>query len=816
MLRRSYRRRSVLDVRFAFHMLGALRALVVAFGLLVCTVARPMPTALAQQVARAVDLRRKVSVAPRPKWVEVEELPSRDDAVEQGDAAARDGTYGVIERLYDQQVNVPEGRQPVEHYVRRVRRVVTHAGVDAAGQVNIDFNPAFQEVRVHSVVITRDGQARDALRSVLDGGHLRVVSKESSLDAQIYDGSATAFIVIPDLRDGDELSIEYSVLGANSIFAGRFSRGYVLGTGRGAKLATLRVRAAEQRPLQMRVVAGKDVVEESSSTQAGVKVRRFVSRDLQIPPAESEVPPWVDRLPVVDVTEFADWAEVARWAAPLFETTHDVRSSMPSALTERIATIARAHADPAERALAATRFVQHEIRYLGIELGENSHRPHPPAQVLAQRFGDCKDKALLLVTLLRGLGVEASVALVNTDLGRHLADRLPAPTIFDHVVVKLKVGDQELWVDATRADEVGPLAASNLRFGLALEAKATARDLIAIPEDPSGQSNQFRRTTYTVEGADARIRVELSLKREAATAMRTMLRDKPRDALLLDRLNAAAAVFRSVERVGEFVVRDDIKSNHLEIEETFLARGHVVDGVLPVRVWALDDYLLDVPPKGRVLPVELLYPLRVQEAIVVEGADFEPLAEAHIEDDNFVFTRTQDGVGKATTLHFTYQTKRDAVPATEVEASMRTTADIRDELFLRMAIVSPGPREPTFTEAVSQAPRWVWVSCGMLAIAVLAAALRRRIMRLWERLQTLRHGATLSHDATRVADRGAAVTMLVRARCTCGRTLEATQVSFQAVRLGGETIESGRVTCGACGASRQRYFRITQRGAEPS
>src|SRR5207248_3294814 len=102
--------------------------------------------------------------------------------------------------------------------------------------------------------------------------------------------------------------------------------------------------------------------------------------------------------------------------------------------------LAREGADEPARALPALRFVQDDVRYLGIEIGPSSHRPHPPAAVLDQRFGDCKDKSLLLVTLLRALGVEAWPVLLHTSLGRALDEWLPTAVAFNHVVVLARVG----------------------------------------------------------------------------------------------------------------------------------------------------------------------------------------------------------------------------------------------------------------------------------------------------------------------------------------------------------------------------------------
>src|SRR5262249_11813697 len=112
---------------------------------------------------------------------------------------------------------------------------------------------------------------------------------------------------------------------------------------------------------------------------------------------------------------------------------------------------------PSEKVLAALRFVQDEVRYVGIELGTASHQPSQPATVLARRFGDCKDKALLLCALLRQAGIDAQPALVDSRRGAGLDEWHPSPIAFDHAVVRLSLDGREYWVDPTLTGQGGAL-----------------------------------------------------------------------------------------------------------------------------------------------------------------------------------------------------------------------------------------------------------------------------------------------------------------------------------------------------------------------
>ena len=62
-------------------------------------------------------------------------------------------------------------------------------------------------------------------------------------------------------------------------------------------------------------------------------------------------------------------------------------------------------------------FMQREIRYVGIEIGIGGLQPHPAADVFRYRYGDCKDKATLLIAMLNAVGVRATWVLVDTNRG---------------------------------------------------------------------------------------------------------------------------------------------------------------------------------------------------------------------------------------------------------------------------------------------------------------------------------------------------------------------------------------------------------------
>src|SRR5262249_19646559 len=197
-------------------------------------------------------------------------------------------------------------------------------------------------------------------------------------------------LVLEDVRPGDLLEYSYTLIGENPALAGQYER--TLRLCGPQPIARLEHRllwtpgrrlgiANHDTDLQPRVVRTESTWEY-----------RWSAHDLPRIELEDDVPIEFDPYPSVQLTGFQSWEEVAPRPCPLSAPPARIWGSLRRVIGEL-----RASAPTPERqALAAIRFVQEQVRYLGIEMGVGSHRPTDPNEVARRRFGDCKDKALLL------------------------------------------------------------------------------------------------------------------------------------------------------------------------------------------------------------------------------------------------------------------------------------------------------------------------------------------------------------------------------------------------------------------------------------
>ena len=160
---------------------------------------------------------------------------------------------------------------------------------------------------------------------------------------------------------------------------------------------------------------------------------------------EPRMPGWVDISPMVMVSSFPDWMAFNYW---WWELAMD-RIRADGAIREKVVELTGVQKTSEEKARAIFHYVASEIRYVGLEYGRGGYRPHHAGEVFANKYGDCKDQAILLVAMLREVGIPAYPVLIGTRRGMwELQRSIPMPQ-FDHVIAVAEIDGNEIWLDPT-------------------------------------------------------------------------------------------------------------------------------------------------------------------------------------------------------------------------------------------------------------------------------------------------------------------------------------------------------------------------------
>src|SRR5580692_1587203 len=137
------------------------------------------------------------------------------------------------------------------------------------------------------------------------------------------------------------------------------------------------------------------------------------------------------------LNEFTTWQGMGAWYLNLTSGRRD-----PSAeIKQQVARLTASAHTPLEKMQAIAQFVQHDIRYVAIELGIGGWQPHPAPDVFSHRYGDCKDKATLTAAMLNEIGVQSYYLLINAKRGSVGPDT-PARANFNHAILAIKLPDR--------------------------------------------------------------------------------------------------------------------------------------------------------------------------------------------------------------------------------------------------------------------------------------------------------------------------------------------------------------------------------------
>jgi lipoprotein NlpI len=472
----------------------------------------------------------------------------------------------VVIRVAETQIHLDD---TVRYLVNRALQVNDAGALSQIGQYALYFVPQYQRIRLHRVGLVRNGRELDRSAQV----SVRFLERESGLESGIYSGMVTAVLLLEDVRVGDTLHLVYTLEGQNPVFGRLYSHTLPWDHAEPVELRRATLIAPASRRIAWRMQGDHRPAQitpvDLSPAGGALRVLRFEERGIDGLDDEPGTPDDFIAARALQLTEFADWHAVADWATTLFPAD----AALPPELQPQLERW-RALPTPQQRAVAALQWVQEEIRYFSVSMGESSHRPSPPAAVVQRRYGDCKDKSLLLATLLRALGIDASPVLVSLTSPKAPARFLPNPDVFDHVVVQARIGGRLHYLDGTRLGQRGTLErlGPTLEGASGLVVDAGTQDLVKLQAaDAQALATNELREHFSLAALDADGRLEMRRTWNGTDAelMRLAYQRMTPEQRRKQVLGPYERRYPGISLVGEPRVIDDTERNSLALEAEF-------------------------------------------------------------------------------------------------------------------------------------------------------------------------------------------------------------------------------------------------------
>ena len=378
---------------------------------------------------------QRYKIEKEPNWIKTVNIPTKS-VVKKYDIS-----LGYYLTLADCQLNLDENAS----YSHDVISVVSYSGITKASQLSVAYDTSYQQLKIHHLYIWRNGVKNDRTNDL----SFKVLNNEYNLHNGIYMGLITAYCNLNDIRKDDLIDFAYTLVGKNPIFKNEKYLFIPLETTNPIDLYSIRILYSKDKDYEYSCTGcdSSSIVESSFiGNYRQLEINLVNAKAFKL---EENMPGWIIPYKYFSLTSFKTWKEVNNWAQNVFAIKEpDLNTVFKEIFTGK--------ETMDEKINKIINYSQDEIRYMGIESGIGSIKPFPPDQVVKQRFGDCKDKSLLLVSLLKKIGIhQAYPVLVNTYMKQNIDKFYPSNEVFNHCIVKFEFNDSTYWVDPTLTQQGG-------------------------------------------------------------------------------------------------------------------------------------------------------------------------------------------------------------------------------------------------------------------------------------------------------------------------------------------------------------------------
>jgi tetratricopeptide (TPR) repeat protein len=473
-----------------------------------------------------------------------------------------------------------------------VVRIQTESGVEEFGQLQHGYNSANESAEIGYVRVHKpDG-------SVVTAGPDAVQDLTAPVArvAPAYTDYHQKHVTVPGLRPGDRLEYQFIDVVQTPFAPGQFwsehdfdkknivlDEEYELNIPRDR---AIKLKTAETADAKITVEGDRRIYSWHSSNLTR-EDEEGKDKDKAKKKKKLEEP----KPPAVQFTTFPSWEELGKWYSGLEKE----RRVITPEIRAKAGALTAGRTTDLDKIEALYDFVAKNYRYVSLSFGLGRYQPHAAAEVLANDYGDCKDKHTLLATLLEASGFHAGTVLIHHE--RKLDPDLPSPYQFDHVFTMVALARDQIWMDTTA--EVAPfrmlLFPLRDKQALLIPPDGAAR-LVTTPADPPVPN-------FTAGQIDGQIsdlgkftrHVKETLRGDNEVAVRMILRHMP-EAQWKEIAEYAEASRNAVTNdITGFKASDPDATREPLVLEYTAATPNYLD-------WSARKVQMEVPTEGLTLP----------------------------------------------------------------------------------------------------------------------------------------------------------------------------------------------------------------------
>jgi len=644
-----------------------------------------------------------------PSWVKPLEVPLDEVSV-------KPSQVNLQYLLIDTQRNWEEKSL----YCHFAVKTLTQSGVENISRLTINFDPSYTQIVMHDIRVFRDGKWLDRLENT----RYNLVQRETDLEKNLYNGDLALIYFLDDIRKGDLVEYSYSINGSHPFFSSHYAERIYLQGDSSVEKITHRFLG---NPDLSFLIKPTNIELEPKVADLNPSLREWVWEISNTEPYlyEAGQPIWYNPPAQIEMSQYQTWEEVAQKIYPLYVLPSDFTQSIPLEMQILVEQWKTSTSDVSKRALLALRFVQDQIRYLGFEEDMGAFQPTDPRLVFQRRFGDCKDKSFLLHALLQLMDIPSKPLLVHSVRGKQLAEILPTPFAFDHLVLQLEIDGSIYYVDPTFTLQGGSLQTNFFpSYGYGLLLSNNSKGLISLPEAVFKHPVEFE-MICTLESENlAHLTMKTIFHGPQADEWRRPLEWSGLKSLEESCLSEMREIYGAVTSDGPLEALDDREGNTLTFVESYHLPTKELDDTKVIELFShtLKHYLHGRIDPERKSPCAISYPLWIKERIHIENPfnRWEPLEEDYTQKHESIFYSLSTQIKeKSATFVFELNHLQDHIPQTSLREYWALINDINRKAPLTMNITSPTPLKK------GMHPALFYLIIGVVAGVVLYFLLRK-------------------------------------------------------------------------------------------
>jgi len=349
---------------------------------------------------------------------------------------------GALFLKVDEEIEITEENTSIYtgHFIIKI---LDERGKENFSEVVINYDSTYEKPYLEFArTIKEDGTWVSAGKK-----HIRDVSRY--LNFPLYSNARALIVSMPEVSVGTIIEYKFKVFKNQLIDKKNFSLSYFLQEAEPIIEAKFSVTLPEDRTLNIKTLNERYNQFSASLNPKILKEKnkiRYIWEFKDIPQVipEPNMPDNVEINPIIILSTFSSWQKIYDWWWNLAKDK--IKATKP--IKELVHKLTKDAKTEEEKAKALYNFCALNIRYVAVAYGQAGYEPHQAEEIFLNKYGDCKDQSILLVTMLREAGINAYPVLIGTEDYFDLYPDFPS-VLFNHCIVMVKLKEKSIFLDPT-------------------------------------------------------------------------------------------------------------------------------------------------------------------------------------------------------------------------------------------------------------------------------------------------------------------------------------------------------------------------------